>query len=681
MHGLGVGDGLAAGALGRIATPEAAEALAKLRKTAPKALRPAVADASLRAARLLVRRGQREQALAICKDLRAEEWAEHVRLGAFLGLLAASPDEAPALIMTAMAGTDPLLRTAAIAEIPKLQGADVGARFAAGLGKLPPDVQVLLIRALARRPDAKAALRPALAAAARSPSAEVRLAAIGALGAVGDAASATVLATVLAEGETDAEKRAAAAGLRALEGERVNAAILACMRKAPPAARPELIAALADRKAVEAVEELLRQAREEDKGVRSAALKALGLLAQPEHLPALLGLLADLKGDAGRSEAERAAAQVSRKLPEDQSAPALAALAKATDAPTRCSLLRVLGALADATALQAVQAAAGDKDPAVQDAALRVLAEWPDAAPLGTLARLFATTSNPTQRVLALRGCVRLLGLGSTPPEEALRLYADLASEAKRADDRKLVLSGLAKVADPGAFAAIGPFLKDPATRGEAELAMLAVARAVVGSAPSEAEAAAKRLAAESKSPAVRKQATAIVATAARLADYVTAWQVAGPYMKEGTDGAGLIDVAFPPEKAEAKGVPWRVLPVAMQGKQPWMLALHPLFGGPDRACYVRTWVHADQARPARLEFGTDDGSKVWLNGKLVHADGTGGAATPGEHKVAVKLRQGWNALMLKVTQYSGPWQFCLRIRSAKGDALPGLRVRAAPPP
>jgi len=580
-----------------------------------------------------------------------------------------------------MAGTDPLLRTAAIAEIPRLQGADVGARFAAGLDKLPPDVQVLLIRALARRPDAKAALRPALTAAAKSPSAEVRLAAIGALGAVGDAASATVLAAVLAEGETDAEKKAAAAGLRALEGEKVNAAILACMRKAPSAARPELIAVLADRKAFEAVGELLRQAREQDKGVRSAALKALGLLAQPERLPALLGLLADLKGDVGRGDAERAVAQVSRKLLRGQSAPALAALGKATDAPTRCSLLRVLGGLADATALQAVQAAAGDKSPAVQDAALRVLAEWPDAAPLGTLVKLFRTTSNPTHRVLALRGCVRLLGLGSTPPEEALRLYADLASRATRADDRKLVLSGLAKVADPGAFAAIEPFLKDPATRGEAELAMLAVARAVVGSAPSEAEAAAKRLAAESKSPAVRKQAAAIVGAAARLAHYVTAWQVSGPYTKEGTDGAGLIDVAFPPESPEAKGVAWRVLPVAMQGKQPWMLELHPLFGGLDRACYVRTWVHADEARPALLEFGTDDGSKVWLNGKLVHADGTGGAATPGEHKVAATLRKGWNALMLKVTQYSGPWQFCLRIRDAKGGPLTGLRVRAAPPP
>ena len=40
-------------ALGRIATPDAVKALAALRKTAKGALRPAAADASLRAAREL----------------------------------------------------------------------------------------------------------------------------------------------------------------------------------------------------------------------------------------------------------------------------------------------------------------------------------------------------------------------------------------------------------------------------------------------------------------------------------------------------------------------------------------------------------------------------------------------------------------------------------------------------
>ena len=89
---------------------------------------------------------------------------------------------------------------------------------------------------------------------------------------------------------------------------------------------------------------------------------------------------------------------------------------------------------------------------------------------------------------------------------------------------------------------------------------------------------------------------------------------------------------------------------------------------------------HSDKAQAALLEFGMDDGSKMWLNDEVVHADGEGGAATPGEHKVRVALRKGWNALLIKITQYSGPWQFCFRIRGARGEALPGLSARATPP-
>ena len=165
----------AAGALGRIATPAAAEALARPGRTAAKALRAAVADASLRAAQSLLRRGQRKQAAAIYVGLRAAPWAAHVRLGAFRGLLAADPAQAPARVMQAVAGDDPLLRATAIAQIPTLRGTQVVERFAAELPRMPPDVQVLLIRALARRPDAKAALRPVVTAAVESPRAAVRL--------------------------------------------------------------------------------------------------------------------------------------------------------------------------------------------------------------------------------------------------------------------------------------------------------------------------------------------------------------------------------------------------------------------------------------------------------------------------------------------------------------------------
>jgi len=110
------------------------------------------------------------------------------------------------------------------------------------------------------------------------------------------------------------------------------------------------------------------------------------------------------------------------------------------------------------------------------------------------------------------------------------------------------------------------------------------------------------------------------------------------------------------------------------------MLDLGRAFGGESRVAYVRTWVYFAKQQLALLEFGTDDGNKVWLNGKVVHANPAGGAAVPGEHKVNVRLKQGWNALLMKVTQDTGPWEFCLRIRKPDGSRLEGLKIQALPP-
>ncbi|NQT85517.1 HEAT repeat domain-containing protein, partial [bacterium] len=191
----------AAMALGRIATPEAAKALAAFRKTAKDRMVVFAGDASLRAARGLVARGEPKLAAAICTELQAKSWPPHIRLGAFTCLLTADPAEAPARILQAVASDDPKLRATAIAQIPALKGKNVIAQFAAELPKSPPAVQALLLRALARRPDAKGALGPVVTQLIQSPDADVRRIAVQTLGAVGDAGSVPALCALLAKGE------------------------------------------------------------------------------------------------------------------------------------------------------------------------------------------------------------------------------------------------------------------------------------------------------------------------------------------------------------------------------------------------------------------------------------------------------------------------------------------------
>jgi hypothetical protein len=42
-----------------------------------------------------------------------------------------------------------------------------------------------------------------------------------------------------------------------------------------------------------------------------------------------------------------------------------------------------------------------------------------------------------------------------------------------------------------------------------------------------------------------------------------------------------------------------------------------------------------------------------------------------------VKLRNGWNDLLLKVIDHEGGWAFCCRVRKPDGSTLEGLKVEA----
>ena len=162
-------------------------------------------------------------------------------------------------------------------------------------------------------------------------------------------------------------------------------------------------------------------------------------------------------------------------------------------------------------------------------------------------------------------------------------------------------------------------------------------------------------------------------------ADYIVAWQAAGPYFQEGKEYKDLFDMVFPPETPKAEGVNWQALPLGTDRKRPWVMDLLKAFGGQQRVAYARTWVHCDKEQPARLELGTDDGVKVWFNHTVVHTNNTFRGLTPGADKVDVTLKAGWNPLLLKVTQLTAGWEFCARFVKPDGSHLDGLQFDATP--
>jgi hypothetical protein len=101
------------------------------------------------------------------------------------------------------------------------------------------------------------------------------------------------------------------------------------------------------------------------------------------------------------------------------------------------------------------------------------------------------------------------------------------------------------------------------------------------------------------------------------------------------------------------------------------------VFSAPNSANYLHKVITADAPRDLPLSLGSDDGIKVFLNGKQVHANNIGRAAAADQDKITVKLRKGANHLLLKIHNGGGPSGFYLKA-NAKAKLEPSIAATAS---
>jgi len=597
-------------------------------------------------------------------------------------------DDAVATILDELKRGDPETQAVVIAAVRDMPGEEITKALVKELPNLAPAAQVQLLSALGDRGD-RAAL-PAVIAAAKAANQTVRIAALRALGQLGDANSVMLLAQIAAATSGD-EQKAARESLYRLRGpdtqkvitvgmQSIDGAILAGIPQADPKTKVELITGVGERNIKAGVKILLETAKDPDRSVRLESLRVLKTIADKENLPALVEILLSLQSNSDRSDAEKTIAAVAHKIPDKnrQAGAVLTVLPSVKDVRNRCSLLSALGKIADNTALPVLRTALSSQDAKEQDAAIRALSEWPTAEPISDLLKVAESSDNKVHRILALRGFVRLLGIESgRPAEETIEMYKKAMALAPDVSEKKRVLSGLAGTKSFAAMQMAASYLQDEALLQEAEFAVVKIAEAIHGSYPQECKDLLKKILQTSKNDSLREQAQEVINRLEQFDDYLTAWQVTGPYTKEQTDGPGLFDVAFAPEQPGAQGVVWRVMPAGTNADRPYLVELDRLFGTDNSAAYLRTKVWSDKEQKAQLEIGSDDGIKVWLNGQVVHANNATRGVNPGEDKVEVILKQGWNQLLLKVTQGGGEWAVCARLCKTDGSKLEGLKVQA----
>jgi hypothetical protein len=418
---------------------------------------------------------------------------------------------------------------------------------------------------------------------------------------------------------------------------------------------------------------------------RKGALQALSLLVDETQLKDMVELVLEAKDPVSRVEAAEALNSAYQRIQTQKDHVDTTSLVEGIEkgsTEARCALLPICSGLVDRNVREVLRAGIHDQNHAAQEAAIRALCDSVDGDLLPDLIQLGCQGQEDSIRTMAISGSVRLATQEDTvklATEQRVAALKLLMVCAKSPEQTRKVLAGLGELPDIAALKVIETTLDDPAVGNEAARAVVKVATALPASQALTCEAVLKKALTSSNEEHTRQAVQAALNQVQANSDYLTAWEVAGPYQQKDKDYAALFDIPFPPETEDSQTVKWQALPSGTDPKRPWVMDLMKAFGGQQRVAYARTWLHSDQQQSAILELGSDDGVKVWLNDKAIYALNVARPLDPGSDKVAVTLHAGWNPLLFKVTQNNEGWEFCVRVRNSDGSHLEGLHCEVSP--
>jgi hypothetical protein len=152
---------------------------------------------------------------------------------------------------------------------------------------------------------------------------------------------------------------------------------------------------------------------------------------------------------------------------------------------------------------------------------------------------------------------------------------------------------------------------------------------------------------------------------------FVIDWNLIGPFDAPDMDSLTMV---YPPEDALDLGAKYKGkngLEAAwkkVRGRPSGYMALAEMMK-PDTQViiYAAGWIQAPEDMPATILLGSDDGVRVWINDSLVHTNPAYRGAYPDQDVVPVRLKKGWNKVLVKILQGDGGWGFYFRFADPDG--------------
>jgi len=649
-------------ALGKIGSPEAADGLVEL--NVAEGQKPQYLDALTACARRLGGSG----AASLYRRVITGKSAAHC-VAAMQGLAAVDAKAGAAMIIDALKADELTMRQGALGAIVTVKGAELTKAVTASIDGLPPDRKPELITALGSRGD-KAALE-AVSRQVKSENAAVRDAAIAALGRLGDAGTVPLLLGVAASADVRDQVKTA---LTRLEDAGADAALLEALSKSE--SRATVIQVLAARNCTTAAPRLLELLKDENPDVRKEAWSGLGALAGAGDMAAVMKAVVKVTDDRELRYARDTVKKIYAGASDASGCfTEIAGVYAAAPAPIKALLLELGAVAGTAEALELERKALQGADVDLRKAAIRALASWPNTAAADDLYALATSATEESDRILGLRGYIGLAGSDQVnmSGSDRMKMFSRAEGLVKRPDEKRLIVSGLPRVGTTEAFGMLAKYMDEAEVKREAEMAAANLLWETRNRKSPASEAIARRLLA-SEDKGVRDRVGSVVSEWSKFKSYITSWLMTGPFNEQGKGGSDVFKKAFPPETNPAS-VKWVRLEKGIDREA---INLEAHFGGIDNCCvYVKTAIDSPADQPARLELGSDDGVKAWLNGKLVHEHWVSRGCSPGQDTVNVTLKKGHNDLMLKIVDEKAQWAFSCRLRDGSGMPIEGLKVSA----
>lgn len=522
---------------------------------------------------------------------------------------------------------------------------EAGAALRDALNSADGLTQVEIIQALGFRKDRAAV--PQLVRVAESGSDSARAAAIGALGQIGDPSALKVLLAAM--------DREAQANYAILYDALLKIAENLVATGRASEARPVYLTLLESAKTP---------------ATRQAALVGLGKTGTADDVPVLVRLLTDPE-----EQTQRAVQEVLEAIDDERAPARIVEAARSADPPAKIALLGVLARRGEPEGRQAIELAASDEDINVRVRALELLDRLGDPDVRETLLE-GARAGNEVALAAYIRQADAVRDGGQ--PDNARSMYLTALDLATTDRLRSLALYGLAGAADPVLLPTVQPFLTSEGTREAALQAYTAIALRVQEA--GDPERAKQLLLHALELGPTRQLTTQIVGRLrdlgadvdpARAAGFISKWWVIGPFP------GSNVDNEFPPEKGVHLTATVRVDDRELRWMEhhtmdPSGIVNYAAMMQPntDSTAYMYAEISVDQAQDVLFKCGSDDGMKLWLNGRQIHRAPQPRSLRVDEDSVEAHLEAGVNRVLVKVVQGGGGWEACIRITDREGKAL-----------